>query len=75
MPVGAEGFAEGGNNGAFRYSQNNKERRPGNVFNASGGNAFNAAVFHRGRTWSRSQPNRRLRLVQLIGMGGVARQQ
>lgn len=33
----------GGNNGAFRYSQNKKERRPG--ISANRGNGFNAAVF------------------------------
>lgn len=35
----------GGNNGAFRYSQNKKERRSGTAFNASGGNAFSMQLF------------------------------
>lgn len=58
---------EGWNNGAFRYSQNKKKKRPG--INASRGNYFNAAVFT-GRTWLSPQPNRRLRSVQFIRMGG-----
>lgn len=70
---GRDREGEGGDNGAFRYSQNKKRKEPWHGFQCQRRKRFQCSCFHRGRTWSCSQPNRRLRLVQLIigyGRGG-----